>query len=268
MKRIFKQIINLYLILNIHVALAVTALYLVFNPHWNASYLFFIFFSTIISYNFIRILSFGSNRFFIKKYYAHYKKSIFIFLAISVISSLYFFLKINLEKQLALIPLFLITFLYNFDYKNLPRFRDNGIIKILIVGFVWAGLTVLIPNFEFLNTLLLLKTLLVFLYVVMLTLGFDKRDIVIDDHNLKTIPQLFPNRMFLIYLGFFIILTGLNFSIFKQPVNLFNEIVIFISTWMSYRSNSEKSFYYTAFWLEAMPILWFLSLLLTKKILL
>ena len=189
-------------------------------------------------------------------------------MVISAIFSLYFFLKINLETQLALIPLFLITFLYNFDYKNLPRFRDNGIIKILIVGFVWSGLTVLIPNFESLNKLLLLKTLLVFLYVVMLTLGFDKRDIVIDDHNLKTIPQLFPNRMFIIYLGFFIILTGLNFSTFIEPIGILNETVIFISTWMSYQSNTEKSFYYTAFWLEAMPILWFLSLLLTKKVLL
>jgi len=266
LKRIFKQIINLYLILNIHVALAVTALYLVFNSHWNASYVSFIFFSTIISYNFIRILSFGSNRFFIKKYYAHYKKSIFKFLVISAIFSLYFFLKINLETQLALIPLFLITFLYNFDYKNLPRFRDNGIIKILIVGFVWSGLTVLIPNFESINKLLLLKTLLVFLYVVMLTLGFDKRDIVIDDRNLKTIPQLFPDRMFVIYLTFFIILSGLNFMIYDNALNWINELIIFLSSLMSYRSNTEKSFYYTAFWLEAMPIFWFLSLLLTKKV--
>ena len=256
MKEFLKHIFDLYLILNIHVALAVTALYMVFNRDADITYVIFLFSSTIVSYNFIRLLSFGGNRFFIKRYYTKYKKPIMSFLGLILLISILAFLKLNLIIQLAMIPLFIITFLYNFDYKNLPKFRDNGIIKILIVGFVWAGLVVLIPHFKNINIHVLLQTLLVFFYVIMLTLGFDKRDILVDQTELKTLPQLFPNRMIIIYLVFFLILSGLNFIIYDNPINWLNELVIFLSTFMSFRSNTEKSFYYTAFWLEAMPIFW------------
>ena len=228
----------------------------------------FLFSSTIVSYNLIRLLSFGGNRFFIKRYYVRYKQAVILFLGFVILISIPAFFKLNLIIQLAMIPLFIITFLYNFDYKNLPKFRDNGIIKILIVGFVWAGLVVLIPHFKNINIHVLLQTLLVFFYVIMLTLGFDKRDILVDQTELKTLPQLFPNRMFIIYLIFFLILSGLNFIIYIKPINWLNELVIFTSTLMSYRSNTEKSFYYTAFWLEAMSIFWFIGFLIIKKALL
>lgn len=256
MKDFFKHIFDLYLILNIHVALAVVALYLVFNRDVNIIYVLFLLSSTIVSYNFIRLLSFGGNRFFIKKYYVKYKGAVMMFLGLMTLVSIWSFIRLNLIVQLAMIPLFIITFLYNFDYQNVPKFRDNGIIKILIVGFVWAGLVVLLPHFNNIDAVILLKTILVFFFVVMLTLGFDKRDILIDQTELKTLPQLFPNRMFSIYFIFFIILSGLNFIIYNNPINWLNELVIFLSTLMSYRSNAEKSFYYTAFWLEAMPIFW------------
>ncbi len=264
MKELLKHIFDLYLILNIHVAVAVIALYMVFNRDADITYIIFLFSSTIVSYNLIRLLSFGSNRFFIKKYYAKYKQVILLFLGLTIPVSLLAFLKLHLVIQLAIIPLFIITFLYNFDYKNLPKFRDNGIIKILIVGFVWAGLVVLIPHFNNIDTVILLKTLLVFLYIVMLTLGFDKRDILIDQIDLKTLPQLFPHSMFVIYLIFFLILSGLNFIIYKNPNNWINELIIMISIVISCHSNSEKSFYYTAFWLESMPILWLLFSLINN----
>ncbi len=266
LKDFFKHIFDLYIILNIHVALAVTALYLVFNLQRDMVYMIFLFTSTIVSYNLIRLISFGSNRFFIKKYYARYKRVIIWFLVTTGLSMLISFFKLDLTTQIALIPLFIITFMYNFDYKNLPKFRDNGILKILIVGFVWAGLVILIPQFQSIDQTIILRILLVFFYIVMLTTGFDKRDILIDRSNLKTLPQLFPNRMFLVYLIFFIILSVLNFLLY-QTTNTFwiNESIIFLSSLMSYRSNTEKSFYYTAFWLEAMPFFWFLLTFITKK---
>ncbi len=224
----------------------------------------FLFTSTIISYNFIRLINFAGNRFFIRKYYARYKKLIVLFLGITGLVMLVSFFKLDLTTEFALLPLFIITLLYNFDYKNLPKFRDNGILKIMIVGFVWAGLTVLVPEFKELNNRIVFQTLLVFFYIIMLTTGFDKRDILIDRSELKTLPQLFPKKMFLIYLLFFVILTGLNFMIYPTKDFWVNESVILLSVLMSYRSNTEKSFYYTAFWLEAMPIFW----IILKKILL
>ena len=232
------------------------ALYLIFNTQLDNNYVVFLLTSTIISYNFIRLISFSSNRFFIRKYYVRYQKIILIFLGITGIIMLVSFFRLNLTTQITLIPLIIITLLYNFDYKNLPKFRDNGILKIMIVGFVWSGLVVLVPEFQKLNQNLVLRTLLVFFYIVMLTTGFDKRDILIDHSELKTLPQLFPNGMFLIYLLFFTILTGLNYKLYQASGFWTNESIILLSVLMSYRSNTEKSFFYTAFWLEAMPIIW------------
>ncbi len=265
LKSFFKHLFDLYIILNVHVALAISALYLIINQEHSFIYLIFLGSATILSYNFIRLISFSSNRMFIKKYYFLYKRPVIIFLSLIILTVSISFFMLNLSTKLSIIPLMMMTLLYNFDYKNLPKFRDNGIIKILIVGFVWTGLTVLVPNFEDLNINIILKSLLIFLYVVMLTIGFDKRDILVDKSHLKTLPQLFPNKMFVIYLIFFGLITGLNFLIYQQPANWLNELIIFFSTLMSYRSNTEKSFYYTAFWLEAMPMFWLILMLTINR---
>ncbi len=260
MKKRIKNIFKAYILLNIHVALAVVSLYAIFNQSINTNYLLFLFFSTILSYNLIRLMSFGGNRFFVRIFFARFKKIIVVFLGIVTLCMFYFYFHLDLMRQVSLIPLFLITFLYNFELILFPKLRQFGLIKILLVAFVWAGVTVIVPKYHNLDTHTVLQALFVFLFVSLLTLGFDQRDILIDSKDLKTIPKRFKKHLWIIYLIFFILLTGINFSLFQGEKSLISEIIITAATILSYRSTNFKSFYYTAFWIEALPIFWFILL--------
>ncbi len=256
MKQRIKNIFKAYILLNIHVALSVVSLYFIFNGFKSNNYLFFLFFSTVLSYNLIRFISFGGNRFFVKAFFVKYKKTISLFLVLVTVLNIFFYLKLDLIQQVSLIPLFLITFLYNFEIKVIPKLRQFGLIKILLVAFVWAGVTVMVPQLHLLNNHTIWQSLYVFLLVSLLTLGFDQRDILLDETHLKTIPQRFHNHLRLIYTVYFITLSLLNMIIFNSLKLFITEIIIILSVILSYRSTSHKSFYYTAFWVEAIPIFW------------
>jgi len=171
------------------------AICLIFNSKIDLNYCLFVFFSTILAYNFIRLINFNGNRYFIKKYYVRFRKLICLILILTLVLSIYFYLNLDFLTKIILIPLFIITFLYNFEYRSLPRLRNIGLIKILLVAFVWTGLSILVPNFTELNQVWLLKALMVFLYITMITLAFDQRDILIDNRDLKTLPKLFSGYL-------------------------------------------------------------------------
>jgi len=249
-----------YILLNFHVALSVVALYLIFNRSFETKYALFIFFSTVFSYTFIRLIIFDGNRFFIRKFYAQNKILLIILLLSSSVLSLYLYWQLDLTRQLMLIPLFLITGLYNFEYKKMPKLRDFGLIKILIVAFVWAGITVLVPQFNHIDKVVLFKALFVFLYIILLTLSFDQRDILLDQQGLKTIPKRFNRHIIFIYLSFLFLLTLLNFLIFRGNAFYLTEFILILSGFLCYRSSQHQSFYYTAFLIEALPILWYILL--------
>ena len=261
MYKIFRFIFNFYILINIHVAISVASLYLIFNPDYNIDYLIYLVSGTIVSYTFIRILSFGANRFFIKKFFAKHRYIIGIFVGICAIIALFAFIRLPLRMQLALIPFSILTIFYNYSHIHLPfdRLRNNGFAKIFVVSLVWTGLIIIVPatvNIITLPSLLIYKSLFVFLMVLMLTLSFDQRDLLIDDTDLKTIPRFAGKYLWVFYALFVILISLLNFLIFKSEIFVLNEIILLVSAFLSFRSNEYKSFYYTAFWIEAIPIFW------------
>jgi hypothetical protein len=264
LKQILKNIFDAYILLNFHVASSVLAIYFIFNQNIDYYYSLFIFISTVLSYNLIRLLSFSGNRFFIKRFYCRFKQSIKIMLIYLTLITAYLFLRLDPQKQMSLIPLFIITFLYNFEFHKLPRLRDFGLIKIALVAFVWAGMTVIVPNINQLNEQIFLVALFVFFLIFLLTLGFDQRDVLIDQDDLGSIPQRFNNKLWLVYIVLTVILSVLNYYIMSTKFFLITEFFIILSSIMSYRSTIKKSFYYTAFWLESIPILWWLSIILIQ----
>jgi hypothetical protein len=264
LKQILKNIFDAYILLNFHVAFAIVSIYLIFNKNIDFNYSFFIFFSTILSYNLIRLLGFSGNRFFIKRFYIQFKKSVKLLLLSLFLITAYLFLRLDIQKQMSLIPLFIITFLYNFEYRKLPRLRDFGFIKIALVAFVWAGMTVMVPHIHHLNSYYFLEAVFVFFLIILLTLGFDQRDVLIDREDLGTIPQKYHHSLWLIYVFLLLLLSILNFYLMSHKTFIVTETVLIIATSMSYTSTTEKSFYYTAFWLESIPIIWWLSISLIR----
>ncbi len=258
MKTPLSKILNLYIFTNIHVALSVVSLYLIFNKEIDFNYLIFLFASTIFSYGFIRIINIESNRKIYKSYYYDYKILFWAILIISFISTFYTYLKLDLFIQITLIPLGLITIFYQTKFQFFS-FRQNGILKVLSVGFVWASLVVLLPEIYHFNDYetILLKFIFVFIYILMLTISFDQRDVLVDQFELRTLPQRYSHLKKLIYFIFFLILFTFIILIYNNVYEFVTAIfILLLSIVLCYNSTEKRGFYYTAFWIEALPIFW------------
>ncbi len=160
----------------------------------------------------------------------------------------------------------IMTIAYNLDAKWLPinKLRSNGIVKIMVVAVVWTGLVILAPHYSQLHLTelslqILLKSAFVFTYVMMLTTSFDQRDLLIDSQQLNTLPQLFKRKLIYFYIAFGIIL---NFILFASSTEgwllILSVFIVNLSTFLCFKSTEYKSFYYTAFWIEGLPILWYI----------
>jgi hypothetical protein len=198
-----------------------------------------------------------NNRKLFLYYFSLYKHFFIGIVVISSLISFFLFLKLPMPVRFSIVPLGLITLLYQ---SKLPyfSFRQNGIIKIITVAFVWAMLIVVIPAIYFEGDALFikLKFLFAFFYVLLLTLSFDQRDILIDKKNLGTIPQLFPRQKKYIYLVIGSVLITTAYYIFSGIDYYVALIMISISLILSWYSDNKKSFYYTAFVIEGLPIFW------------
>ncbi len=267
MNSFVKHIFNLYIFLNIHVALSVVSLYFIFNQNnFHKEYALFLFFSTVFSYGLIRIMFLKNNRSQFLFYYYRYSYIFKGILFFSFLCSLFFFMKLPIQVRFSIVPLGLITLLYQ-SYFPFFSFRQNGIIKIITVSFVWAMLTVVIPGIFFSanSTSFRLEFLFVFLYILLLTLSFDQRDILIDDKALKTFPQAYPEYKSYFYLILGSVLSVLLFFIFDGFERFLSEIILLISLFLCWFSDENKKFYYTTFLIEGIPVLWALVLFLQKK---
>jgi hypothetical protein len=248
-----------------HVAFSLLALYALFNDVLNVSYGLFLVSSTILSYNMIRLFSFRTNRFFIKKFVLKHKYWFIGIIILSLITSLYTFVNFTGFIKLLLLPFFGLTLFYNLNFKFFPfsQLRNNGVVKIIVVALVWTGLTVFIPQFlsiyhsgNYLSTCL--ACIFVFIYIIMLTMSFDQRDLLIDNSNLRTLPQLYSKYLIYFYIVFNTIMTLIAYvytdSLFAFSIYIF---MINLSVFLCYKSTEHKNFYYTAFWIEGLPILWY-----------
>jgi len=266
-EKIGKHIFDLYIFLNIHVALSIGLMYFIFNQsNFQFTYFLFLIFSTIFSYGMIRVIFLDSNRDIFLRYFYKYKPLFIISFLVSFVCTLYYFFQLPISIRFSLIPLGIITFFYQSNF-SFFSFRQNGILKILTVAFVWAMLIVVIPGLYFSSEHedLKLRFLFTFLYVFLLTLSFDQRDIFIDQRNLGTLPQLFPQYKKSFYLLIWLILSLLIFYIFNGIERLIAEFVLLFTVLLSWFSDDKKSFYYTSFLIEGIPILWGLIILSIKK---
>jgi len=176
--------------------------------------------------------------------------------------------QISLKTLYFTIPFILLTVLYavpflsGFD-KNL---REVSYLKIIVVSIVWVGFTVLIPLVDTgqeisLNIILLL--LQRFLIVVVLILPFDIRDVKYDAISLQTIPKQIgvekTKKLGLMLLVISLVLEYLfsSVAIVKTPFMIF----FFLLTIFLMRAKTDQSKYYSSFWVESLPIVWWLLFL-------
>lgn len=267
--KFFKIFFNFYINVSAHVGLAVYAFVRTTEHYFglsnNDTLNYFIFFGTITGYNFVKYAGVAKLH---HKSLTNNLKIIQIFSFICFVAMCYFGFQIQLQTLLFAIPFVVLTFLYAVPFLSGfdKTLRQVSYLKIIVVAIVWAGFTVLIPCVDAgqeisLNVLLLV--LQRFLIVMVLTLPFDIRDVKYDAISLQTIPKKIGiEKTKRVGLGLMIFALLIEYGINANDIskNVF-MIFFFVTLVFLMRSKINQSKYYSSFWVESLPIIWWLLLL-------
>lgn len=274
--RFIKQLFDFYINASIHVAIAVYALSWItlkyFNLPYDENVLYFIFYATITGYNFVKY--FGIAKF-------HHRSLTNTLRVIQLFSLLCFLLLCYYATQLELktltyIAVFgVITFLYaipfipkTFYLDSQQNLRDVSGLKVYVIALVWSGVTVFLPlinnDFEW-NAAVYITAFQRFVFVIVLMLPFEIRDLKYDSLRLSTIPQkIGVKRTKIIGVALLMLFFFAEFfkDEFKGSQLIERFVVLLVTLLFVLCSNKERSTYYSSFFVEGIPILWLLMVLL------
>lgn len=273
--RILKHILDFYINASIHVALSVYALtwitLLEFQIPYDESVLYFNFFGTITGYNFVKY--FGLAKFHHRSL-ANWLKVIQVFSFICFIALGYYAFRLETKTWLYILVLGAITFFYAIPF--LPRnifvdsnhnLRQISGLKIYVIGFVWSAVTVLLPVMD--NQITLTSDVFItafqrFVFVLVLMIPFEIRDLRYDSLKLSTIPQRIGIKKTKV-IGVLLLLVFFFLEFFKD--NTSNESVLVLAIVMlvtllfiAFAKENQRK-YYSSFLVESLPVLWLMLLL-------
>ena len=271
---ILKKILDFYINSSLHVALSAFALVSMtqyfFGVEEDFSVAFFAFFGTVIGYNFVKYDAIARlNKTEIKK-----ELKVIVFLSfISLLACFYFFLQLSWMSKLSAVAFLGLTLLYTLPFfPNKQNARNWKGVKIYIVGITWVGVTVILPLVEAeipFSIDVFLMAFQRFLLVFSIVLVFDIVDVKLDDIHLQTVPQKIGVKMtkrlgylllFLLLLLEFFYTNNHHFLPFLFKLLVCGTIAVFL-----YFANENRSRYYASFWLESVPILWWLVLVVFEN---
>jgi len=269
-----RHILRFYIKGSIHVALAVVALAGVtmreFNIESNASLLLFIFFGTVTAYNFIKYAAVAKFR---HRSLSVNLRAIQIFSFLCFIGLVYFASRQTWPILFASGLLGLVSLFYEIPlYPQSKNLRSISGIKIFVIALSWAGVTVILPALAghvFYTYAFLITFIQRCLFIIALTIPFDIRDLGLDEPQLGTIPQIYgaesAKTTGILLLGLVVLLEML-----KAWVSIQEVIVLIVIATITYylvrKSTQVQSKYFASFWVEGVPILWWVLLLLASSI--
>lgn len=192
-----------------------------------------------------------------------------LILLTSALVSCYFIFYINLNSIWFVCLFGILSLLYVKNLKGIPNLRSLPFLKVFIVGFVWGGATVFLPNL-FVNDFQLswqthLYALSIACFVFGESLPFDIRDMKYDhEFKLKTIPQTIgpSHTIKLSILAFGLAFTIQTFLFITDFISFFAYLsfssALLISTLICIQANEKKSHLFYALILESSLILPFI----------
>ena len=268
-----KYFFNFYIYSNLHVSFAAFCLVKVTLSTYNVdenNTAIFVFLATLISYNFIRYYNLKNINKNLSRWMLANKVPLFILNFVAFILLIGFTFTLRLESYLFLSPFVAATFFYvvPIGFKK-TSLRNIAGLKLFLIAVSWASITVLFPvinnELVFTSTLwwLFLERILFLMAVI---IPFDIRDVTFDAAALKTIPQMLGIKKAK-YIGFVLLFLflGLQFMRMSLLENSFLIALLVSLISIAFLSGaSNKSKYYTIFWVEGIPIFWFLLVLLLQ----
>ena len=237
--KIFQQVLDFYINTSIHVAVAVFSLVqitrLSLNISTNENLDYFILFGTILGYNFLKYFEvFCRGIFTFKKNYSIVIVSFFAFLGM-----ICFYFRLPSNIQITFLKIGILVLIY-------PFIRKFALLKMIFVSFCLTLITVYVLESK--NDYLYLFQR--FLIVFCLLIPLEICDLQTDSKTIKTIPQIIGIQNLKV-LGYFLLVLfcGLQFDFCNLNFVILVAFAIFFS-------NENRSKYYTSFWVESLPVVW------------
>lgn len=259
-----KKIFDFYIHASIHVALAVVSLllttWLFLNISIPKELILFVFFATLFCYNFIKdgkLIVYPEKKWSPQKLVKHGLSGL------SLLAAVYCGYFIWFQIWWFLIIIMLLIILYMFPvYPRNKNLRSLGVLKVIIVAFIWAGVTVAMPllylNVEW-NWDHQLLSIQRFLLIIALIIPFEIRDMHFDPPGILTIPRRIGIKrtkqlgVLLVFLANFLVF--LRDDIYDFEI-VARAIMLIVFSWLILKTPTYPSKYYAAFWVEALPIFW------------
>lgn len=264
-----KKLFDFYIHSSIHVGLAITALalatYYFFEIPVNIWVIVFVFFSSVVGYNYTKY-----PKILFQKKIPNEVKLIQILTVISIFLSSWFVFELQFKSQILIVVIGILTLLYALSIFNHKNIRSISGIKIYVVALCWVGISLLLPLIEAeypINTDVWVKCFQRFLLVIILILIFEIIDLKEDSPSLKTVPQTIGiKKTKILGIVLLIIFFFLEFFLtnYKTSQLLINGFLTFVVLCFTVFSDEKKSKYYTTFWVESIPILWLLLIVLFR----
>lgn len=224
----------------------------------------FVFFATILTYNFQRIVR-------VRRLEKHPKSDwiqeheflIYVIMIIAASISLYRFLDFKTSTKIAIIFSGVLSFLYPFWLRKIP------FSKIFIIALVWTISTMLLLILEnniIVNSNITLHLFVRFLFVVAICIPFDIRDLKIDSKKLKTIPIIFgvAKAKLICFFSLFSIIIISIFQFLNDNSRVHFLIAIILSCIVSLilinKSDEKQNDFFFSLWIESLSIFLYLFL--------
>lgn len=256
-----KSLLDFYLNASIHVAISVLVLYFttvdLMGVFLRIELAGFLFFSTIVCYNFIKYGVEAPYYLLVPPSWKHIQWFSFGCFGLAG----YFFWKLNSAIWLPIAILTLAAGCYAIPFlPNARNLRSLGSLKIYLVALVWAGFTVWVPLIDAEYTMdwdSLVLFIGRFLVVLALLIPFEIRDLPKDTKELRTLPQQLGVSKTQ-YIGYGLLAAFMLLPFFKD-VLLVKEIgsnlaVAVLLAFAIYHSKPTNSPYFTALAVEGIPI--------------
>jgi hypothetical protein len=273
--KILKSILQFYINSSVHVALSCFALVQITQMGFHISQQnevgYFAFWGTVVGYNFVKYEELArAKRLQMRKQL----RWIALFTFGSFIMVGYYFFQLERITQIVAVIFLGLTMLYTLPFfPNRQNARNWVGVKIYIVSFCWVGATVFLPllNADIVPTISIgILSIQRFILIFVLILIFEIIDLRYDNPNLRTVPQQIGVKNTKI-LGFTLLalfcvleLININYNGNFNTQFLFLPLVFAIAIALAF-ANEKRSKYYTSFWVESIPILWWICLLYFQK---
>lgn len=266
--KVLKSILQFYINSSIHVALSVYSLVqmtnFMFRIPEDKAMANFAFFGTIVGYNFVKYDALARTN---KVQLRTSLKFIILFSALSFLAVGFYFFQLQRITQIVSVGVLSLTLLYTLPFfPNRKNARNWAGVKIYMVSLCWVGVTLALPIVNAgitITTDFYLKSIQRFILVFVLILIFEIIDLANDDPHLQTVPQQIGVRrtknLGYILLLIFCVLELFNSNFKYNIIHLLLVIVIAVITTLFLAfANEQRSKYYTSFWTESIPIVWWL----------